>query len=81
MVDLLTVKLLLNSMASTPEAKFMTIDIKDFYINTAMLHYKYMRLKLSNLPKDFVTEYNLKKKATADGYVYVKIRCGMYGLP
>ena len=29
-VDLLTVKLLLNSVISTPDAKFVTIDIKDF---------------------------------------------------
>ena len=35
-VDLLTVKLLLNSVVSTPGAKFMTIDIKDFYLNTPM---------------------------------------------
>ena len=32
--DLLTVKLLLNSIISTPNAKFMTMDIKDFYLNT-----------------------------------------------
>ena len=30
--DLTNLKLLLNSMLSTPEAKFMTIDIKDFYL-------------------------------------------------
>ena len=35
-VDLLTVKLLLNSIVSTLGAKFMTIDIKDFYLNTPM---------------------------------------------
>ena len=29
-VDMLTVKLLLNSIVSTPNAKFMSIDIKDF---------------------------------------------------
>jgi hypothetical protein len=28
---LLTVKLLLNSIISTPNAKFMTLDLKDFY--------------------------------------------------
>ena len=37
-VDLLTVKLLLNSIVSTPGSKFMTIDIKDFYLNTPMAH-------------------------------------------
>ena len=35
-VDLLTVKLLLNSIVSTPGAKLLTIDIKDFYLNTPM---------------------------------------------
>ena len=45
-VDLLTVKLLLNSIISTVGAKFMTIDIKDFYLNTPMARYEYMRLKL-----------------------------------
>ena len=34
--DLLTVKLLLNSIISTPNAKFMTIDLKDFYQLTPM---------------------------------------------
>jgi hypothetical protein len=34
--DLLTVKLLLNSIISTPNAKFMIIDLKDFYQLTPM---------------------------------------------
>jgi hypothetical protein len=34
--NLLTVKLLINSTISTAEAKFMTMDIKDFYLNTPM---------------------------------------------
>ena len=48
------VKLLLNSVISTPDAKFMTIDIKDFYLNTPMDRFKYMKLKLSDLPEDIV---------------------------
>ena len=39
--DLLTVKLLLNSIIFTSTAKFMSIDIKDFYLNTPMSRYKY----------------------------------------
>ena len=35
-VDLLIDKLLLNIVVSTPDTKFMTIDIKDFYLNTSM---------------------------------------------
>ena len=34
--NILTVKILLNSIISTPKEKFMTIDIKDFYLNTPM---------------------------------------------
>jgi hypothetical protein len=41
--DLLTIKLLINSVISTAGAKFMTMDIKDFYLNTPMDRYKYMR--------------------------------------
>ncbi len=43
--DLLTVKLLLNSVISTPNARFMTIKLKDFYFMTAMKCYKYFRMK------------------------------------
>ena len=35
-VNLLTIKLLLNNVISFPNAKFITIDIKDFYLNTSM---------------------------------------------
>ena len=34
--NMLTVKILLNSVISTEGAKFMTVDIKDFYLNTPM---------------------------------------------
>ena len=50
-VELTTVKILLNSIVSTLNAKFITIDIKDFYLNTTMDQSEYMRLKLSNLPE------------------------------
>jgi hypothetical protein len=44
--DLLTVKLLLNSIISTKNAKFMTLDIKDFYLMTPMKRYEYFQMKL-----------------------------------
>ena len=36
MVSITTAKLLFNSIISTPNAKFMGINIKDFYLNTEM---------------------------------------------
>ena len=59
----------------------MTIDIKDLYLNTLMERYEYMRIKLSNLPNNVIKQYNLESKVTADGWVYVEVRKGMYGLP
>ena len=53
-VDMLTVKLLLNSIVSTLNEKFMSIDIKDFYLNTPMPRSEYMRLKLNDLPDDVI---------------------------
>ena len=78
---MLTSKLLLNSVVSTPGVKFMTIDIKYFYLNTPMERFEYTQLKLSNLPEDFIKQYNLTYKVTKDGYVYIKVCKGMYGLP
>ncbi len=59
--DLLTLKLLLNSIISTPNAKFMTMDIKDFYLNTPMTRFEYMQLQLADMLKDVIAHYNPKK--------------------
>ena len=80
-VNLLTVKLLLNSFITTPNAKFITIDIKDFYLNTPMALSKYMRLKLIDLPENVISHYNPEEKVTTNGWVYVEIKQGMFGLP
>jgi hypothetical protein len=79
--DMTLVKILLNSIISTKGAKCVMLDIKDFYLNTPMKRYKYMRLKLSNIPKEIQIEYKLGEITTSDGYVYCEIRKGMYGLP
>eukprot|EP00804_Cyclotella_cryptica_P006269 CCRYP_010123-RA/>CCRYP_010123-RA protein AED:0.17 eAED:0.14 QI:0/0/0/1/1/1/4/0/941 len=78
--DMITVKILLNSVISTANAKFMTIDIKDFYLNTPMERPEYMRLKLADIPDAIIDLYHLRDIAQ-DGYVFVRIQKGMYGLP
>ncbi len=57
------------------------MDIKDFYLNTPMAWYKYMRLWIANIPNDVIEHYNLTDLAMQDGYVYCEIQKGMYGLP
>ena len=50
------VKLLLNSVISTPEAKFMTLDIKKIYLKNPMKRYEHLRLKINTLPDEVIEE-------------------------
>jgi hypothetical protein len=77
---MITVKLHLNSVISTKNTRYCTIDLKDFYFNTPMDQPKYMLMKISDLPPNFAKAYNLINLATNDGTIYVKIKKGMYGL-
>ena len=58
--DLLLVKILFNSVVSTPGAKFMTMDIKDFYLCTPLARREYAKLCLSDIPEEVIAEYGLK---------------------
>ena len=78
---MLTVRLLLNSTISTKGAKFMTIDINNFYLNTLMERPEYMQLKISDMPDNIIEQYNLNEKVNPNGYGYVKIQKGVYRLP
>ena len=69
-METLTVEVFLNSIVSTPNAKFMSIVIKDFYLNTPMPCYEYMRLNLSDLSDNVIRQCNLRGKLEKDEYVY-----------
>ena len=77
---LTTAKILLNSVISTPGARFCAFDIKDFYLNTPMDRYEYMRIPVKQIPTAIFEAYNLQELVHND-HVYVEIRKGMYGLP
>jgi hypothetical protein len=78
--DITTVKILLNSVLSTPDARFMSVDIKDFYLNTPMARYEYMKIPVKDIPDSVMAQYQLTPLAR-NGSVLVEIRKGMYGLP
>ena len=80
-IDLLTFNLHQNSTISTDHARYMKIDINNFYLHTPMEQYEYMRLNLSDLLDDVIKHYNLEIKVTSDGCVYLEFQKGMYGLP
>ncbi|MBM5801495.1 MAG: hypothetical protein FJ077_11840 [Cyanobacteria bacterium K_DeepCast_35m_m2_023] len=79
--DMTLVKILFNSIVSTTNAKCVMADIKDFYLNTPMKRYEYMRIKLTDIPEEIIEHYKLRSIVTDDGYIYCEIRKGMYGLP
>eukprot|EP00957_Ditylum_brightwellii_P201596 15326335-Ditylum_brightwellii.AAC.1 len=75
-----TAKLLFNSVITTPQAKFMSIDIKDFYLNTPMEGYKYIRFPINIIPNKIIEQYNLKV-IVHNGHIFAKICKGVYRLP
>ena len=50
--DLLTIKLLANSIVSTKNAMMLTMDLTDFYLNSPMEQPEYIRIKMSVIPED-----------------------------
>jgi hypothetical protein len=49
--DLKTAKLIFNSVISTINARFMTLDLKDFYLGTPMSTPEFMRIPLHVIPE------------------------------
>jgi hypothetical protein len=78
--DMTTVKTLANSVISTPNARFMTGDLKDFYLGTPLDRYEYIRIPIKIIPQRIRELYNLDVLAV-NGFVFAEVRRGMYGLP
>jgi hypothetical protein len=72
-------KILINSVISTLGAKFLVIDIKNFYLNNPLGRFEYMVINLSSLPQEKIDKYDLIE-LSQDGKVYIEIQKGMYGL-
>jgi hypothetical protein len=79
--DMLVAKILFNSVISTPGARFMTMDISNFYLMTPLLRPEYLRIKLSDFLEKIIKEYKLRDKVTKNGSIYIEVTKGMYGLP
>jgi hypothetical protein len=77
--DITTFKILINSTLSTKDTAMMMMDINNYYIGTSLPRFKYTTMLLSRFPEEIVQKYNLNALAV-DGWVYIEIRKGMYGL-
>jgi hypothetical protein len=82
-VSLLDAKLHFNSVISDAKrgARYCTGDIKDFFLQSLMTIYQYMKIHRKYLPDEVISEYNLTPAHfDSKGYCYLEIRKGMYGL-
>jgi hypothetical protein len=77
--DITTFKILINITLSTEDDAMMMMDIKNYYLGTPLPWFEYMQMLLSRFPEEIVQKYNLHALAV-DGWVYIEIRKGMYGL-
>jgi hypothetical protein len=79
--EMLVAKMLFNSVISTKGARFMIMDISNFYLMTPMHCAKFIQIKLSDTPDEVIKEYKLREKATKNSSIYIRAKRGMYGLP
>ena len=80
--SLLEAKLLLNSVISDAfqGARFMTIDIKDFFLQSFLEEPECLRIHKKYFFPDICEKYNINSLIAPDNYVYCKIIRGVYGL-
>ena len=78
--DMTTSKMLLNSTISTKRARHKCIDIGSFYLKTPMKRFEYMKFPIRIFPQYIINQCNLLEKVH-NGYIYVEIINGIYGLP
>ncbi len=53
------IKLMRNSVISRKGARFACIDINNFYLDTPMEDPKYIHIKITDIPEEFILEYGL----------------------
>ena len=62
--EMLVAKMLFNSVISMKGARFMTMDISNFYLMKPLHRAKFIQIKLSDIPNEVIREYKLRQKAT-----------------
>ena len=58
----------------------MTLDVKDFFLQTIVERTEYMRIHSKYVSQDMKDKYNSTSLVAKDEFVYCKIKRGMYGL-
>ena len=74
------VKLIINIFMSHRNARFVSLDLQNFYLQIPMDQSKYVRINFLDIPQEFIEEYDLSK-AAQNVWIYFKTLCRCYGLP
>ncbi len=69
-----------NSILSAAGAKYMCLNMKNFYLTTPLDQFKYMKMQINLFPKWIVKQYELMKYVL-NGFNYLKMRRAVWGLP
>mmetsp|Transcript_14140 Transcript_14140/g.20198 ORF Transcript_14140/g.20198 Transcript_14140/m.20198 type:complete len:111 (+) Transcript_14140:582-914(+) len=77
--NIIETKILINSVLSTKGAKFMSLDIKNFFLITPMQDYEYVAVPVSRVLEEIIHQYNLRPLIHS-GKIFCEVRKGMYGL-
>ena len=74
-------KIHINSTISDAKkgARYMTLDIKNFFLGTPLLYYQYLRIHKSMIPQEIFDEYP-ELVVESNGYAYFEVRKGICGL-
>jgi hypothetical protein len=74
--DMVSSKILWNSVISTKDARFAGANIKNMYLETPLDWYEYMKMPIALFPTDIIEHYKFNEKVL-NGYVYMEIRKGI----
>ena len=75
-----TAKCFFISVVSTPGERCLLADIKIIYLNNVLRDPEFMRIYLKTIPQEIVDAYNLTALVDNQGWIYMRIKKGMYGL-
>ena len=81
-VSLIETKLLINSVISDAKhgARFLSMDLKDHFLQTAMKDPEYMRIHRKYITDEIKNQYQTDKYTSNDEFIYCRIKRGMHGL-
>jgi hypothetical protein len=80
MADITAAKLLWYSVLSTPGAKYVCLNIKNFYLSAPLDRFEYVQIPFTLFPPWIIKQYALKDKVL-NGHIYLKMHCAAWGLP